>query len=118
MKIIDQKTRNAVINRNNFMSSNTGIFIESAGNPYGVRAEVYLHGHLIAEVWHQDTATYRYDEGPSPMKPDAFIDGHPVLVERSTLKDYPTNTTKSRLKALGVDVYTKAGVTYIGDEVV
>lgn len=36
-----------------------------------------------------------------------------VEVDVDTLKDYPTNTTKSRLRALGADVYTRAGVVYL-----
>ena len=41
-----------------------------------------------------------------------------VMVNEDTLRAYPTPTTKSRLRALGVDVYTKKGITYLyGKEV-
>ena len=36
-----------------------------------------------------------------------------VMVNENTLKRYPTPTTKSRLRALGVDVATRKGVTYL-----
>jgi len=35
------------------------------------------------------------------------------MVNETTLKNYPTNTTKSRLRALGVPVSTKQGVIYL-----
>ena len=35
-----------------------------------------------------------------------------------TLRNYPTPTTKSRLRALGVDVYTKKGITYLYGEAI
>jgi hypothetical protein len=36
-----------------------------------------------------------------------------LLVNRETLAKYPTNTTKSRLRALGANVKTKQGKTYL-----
>lgn len=53
--------------------------------------EVHLHGNRIATV----------DEYGS------------VKVDVNTLKRWPTNTTKSRLRALGVNLSTKAGVIMI-----
>ena len=53
--------------------------------------EVQLHGNHIATV----------DEYGS------------VKVDVNTLKRWPTNTTKSRLRALGVNLSTKAGVIMI-----
>lgn len=38
------------------------------------------------------------------------------MVNKSTLEQWPSNTTKSRLRALGCNVYTKKGVTYLNDE--
>jgi hypothetical protein len=60
-------------------------------------AKIYLHGHHIA------TYTYSMDR----------VDYNPV-----TLAQWPTKTTKSRLRALGVAVYTKKGKTYVGDKLV
>lgn len=53
---------------------------------------VYLHGHEIALINNRT----------------GF-----VMVNENTLRAYPTNTTKSRLRALGVDVATRKGVTYL-----
>ena len=57
-----------------------------------VNVAVYLHGHEIAIV-----NTY-----------NGF-----TMTNIDTLRRYPTNTTKSRLRALGVDVATRKGVTYL-----
>lgn len=48
----------------------------------------------------------------------ATIDGDEVKVNKATLASYPTSTTRSRLRALGVDVYQKTGRVYIGDELI
>ena len=53
---------------------------------------VYLHGNHIA------TFVYDYKS---------------VVVNKDTLSAYPTVTTKSRLRALGTDVCTRKGVTYL-----
>lgn len=60
-------------------------------------AKVYLHGHHIA--------SYSYSH--------SRVDYNPV-----TLASWPTNTTKSRLRALGVNVYTKRGKTYVNDKLI
>lgn len=39
-----------------------------------------------------------------------------VMVNKTTLQKWPSNTTKSRLCALGVNVYTLKGNTYINGE--
>lgn len=56
-------------------------------------AHVFLHGNHIASV----------------------ANGN-VIVNKDTLRAYPTPTTKSRLRALGVNVYTKNFVTYLNGE--
>lgn len=53
--------------------------------------EVQLHGNRIATIDEYGT----------------------VKVDINTLKRWPTNTTKSRLRALGVSITTKAGVVMI-----
>ena len=53
---------------------------------------VYLHGHEIAII----------------NQRNGF-----VMTNADTLRRYPTNTTKSRLRALGVNVATRKGVTYL-----
>jgi hypothetical protein len=57
-----------------------------------VNCAIYLHGHEIALINQRSGL---------------------VMVNENTLKAYPTNTTKSRLRALGVDVTTRKGVTYL-----
>ena len=57
-----------------------------------VNVAVYLHGHEIATV----------------NTHNGF-----VMTNVDTLRRYPTNTTKSRLRALGVNVTTKNYVTYL-----
>jgi hypothetical protein len=57
-----------------------------------VNVAVYLHGHEIAIV-----NTY-----------NGF-----TMTNIDTLRRYPTNTTKSRLRALGVNVATRKGITYL-----
>lgn len=54
--------------------------------------EVYLYGNYLG---YMDYATNK------------FI---PTVI---TLLKFPTNTTKSRLRALGVDVTTRKGITYL-----
>ena len=38
-----------------------------------------------------------------------------AMVKAKALKRWPTVTTKSRLRALGVNVYTRKGITYVND---
>ena len=58
----------------------------------GQNVGVFLHGNHIADVNSQT----------------GF-----VMVVKHTLARWPTPTTKSRLRALGANVTTKAGVTYL-----
>lgn len=56
-------------------------------------AKIYLHGNHIA--------SYAYDLDRFDYNP-------------ATLAAWPTNTTKSRLRALGFDVKTKNGRVFVG----
>ena len=94
MRKVEQQMLQAITDRKDWVSANTGVFMENAGNPYGPRAEVYLHGQHIASYW--------YESGD-------------LDVDERTLARYPTVTTKSRLRALGANVYTKKGKTYLND---
>jgi CobQ-like glutamine amidotransferase family enzyme len=76
---------------------NTAVFLDGIGNPYGPRSEVYLHGNMIAAYWH----------GPNVPENER------LEVDIRTLARWPSNTTKSRLRALGANVATKAGKTYL-----
>ena len=59
-----------------------------------VNCAVYLHGNHIADVNSQT----------------GF-----VMVNADTLRRWPTPTTKSRLRALGANVATRKGVTYLNN---
>ena len=73
------------------------VYANESGNPHGSRSEIYLHDNLIAEYWHDQTAA-------------------PLEVNRATLARWPSNTTKSRLRALGANVRTVKGRTLLNDE--
>jgi hypothetical protein len=58
-------------------------------------ADIFLHGHSIATVYHPSTS-------------EEYLS-----VDIKTLRAYPTRTTMSRLRALGVDVCTRKGEVYL-----
>ena len=89
MRKIEEQMWEAINSLNNWRGGNTAVSQPDSG------AMVFLHGHHIATV---DAVTGK------------------VTVNKATLAAYPTNTTKSRLRALGVDVYTKKGITYLDGE--
>lgn len=88
MRKIEEQMVRAAHTLRDWRSGNTKVKIN------GALAHVYLHGHHIATVG----------------SPDG------VEVNVDTLREWPTPTTKSRLKALGVDVATKNHVTYLNGE--
>lgn len=92
MRKVEKQMLEAIESRRDWVGKNTGVFIEYAGNPHGPRAEIYLHGNHIADYW--------YESGE-------------LDVDVRTLQRWPSATTKSRLRALGVDVYTKDCITYL-----
>lgn len=87
MRKIEQRMLQAIKNKENWSSANTTIAVDDMGG----MCKVFLHGSHIANVWQDGT----------------------LWVNRCTLALYPTNTTKSRLRALGANVNTKNGVTYL-----
>lgn len=91
MRVIEQQMLNAIRDGKDFNKDNTSVLQVPCQN----RAKVYLHGHHIASY------CYVTDS---------------AIPDRETLSNWPTNTTKSRLRALGVDVYTKKHVTYLNGE--
>ena len=88
MREIEREMTTAVFLRRNWRNANTEVKVD------GDAALIYLHGHHIATVNYFGN----------------------IEVNRDTLRRFPTNTTKSRLRALGVDVYTKDHVTYLNGE--
>ena len=91
MRKIEQAMTGAIALGINWAGSNTTVTESSREGAQ----DVYLHGNHIATV---------------------FCDGS-VMVNKETLREYPTNTTKSRLRALGVSVGTKGGLIYLDGEV-
>ena len=86
MRTIESKMLAAIQNgKADWSLDNTRVMVIVGG------FEVQLHGNRIATV----------DEYGS------------VKVDVNTLKRWPTNTTKSRLRALGVNLSTKAGVIVV-----
>lgn len=100
MRKIEKKMIEAIVGKKNASLGNTTVEYRPAiETPIQSRIEtsrVYLYGNHIATVIYE-------------------LDGR-VVANKDTLKQYPTPTTKSRLKALGVNVYTRKGVTYIDGE--
>lgn len=87
MRKIEQQMNNAIHNQKRWSLQNT--IVSPIDN---INMAVYLHGHEIAIV----------------NTRNGF-----VMTNIDTLRRYPTNTTKSRLRALGVNVTTRKGITYL-----
>ena len=87
MRTIEQKMLNAIHTQKRWAMANTIVSPIDDTN-----VAIYLHGNEIAIV-----NTY-----------SGF-----TMTNVDTLRRYPTNTTKSRLRALGVNVTTRKGVTYL-----
>ena len=87
MRVIEKKMLDAIQQGRNFTLANTHVKID------GNTAHVFLFGNHIASVVNDN-----------------------VMVNVDTLRAYPTVTTKSRLRALGVDVYTKNGIPFVNGE--
>ena len=101
MRKIEKQMLEAVKSKtSSWVSDNTAVFYISAtesGNPHGARSEIYLHGNHIADYWHDSGA---------------------LEVDRRTLAAWPSVTTKSRLRALGADVTTKGGQTFLDGKLI
>lgn len=93
MRKIEEEMLYAVARKEKWTKDNTRVCPSDDGNS----VKIYLHDNHIA--------TKVYSEGK-------------FSTNLSTLRRYPTNTTMSRLRALGVDVCRKAGKTYINGEIV
>lgn len=91
MRKIESQMIQAIRGRKNFRCGNTTVRIAVDGT----MAAVYLHGNNIASV----------------DFPTGFL-----CVNKETLARWPSPTTKSRLRALGANVTTRKGVTYLNDQ--
>ena len=89
MRLIEQQMWAAITTKaNQWAKDNTDVmYIPQLDQTY-----IYLHGHQIALYDHKEAR---------------------AIPNLDTLAEWPTVTTKSRLRALGVDVYTRKGVTYV-----
>jgi len=87
MRKIETQMLSAIATRSTWRNSNT-----SVSSIDDVNCAIYLHGNHIADV---NSAT-------------GF-----VMVNKYTLCKWPSNTTKSRLRALGANICTKKGVIYL-----
>lgn len=91
MRKIEENMRHAVQHQRNWRQANTSV----SYNDSTQESTVYLHGHVIATYWHKSGE---------------------LDVNKPVLARWPTPTTKSRLRALGADVYTKNYVTFLNGE--
>ena len=89
MRKIEQQMISAIMNRKSWQSDNTTVSVRNDSS-----MSVFLHGNHIADI----------------DCPTGF-----VLVNQETLRQWQTPTTKSRLRALGVNVATRKGVTYLNN---
>lgn len=91
MRKIEKLMVQAIVNRERFAQDNTMVSIVEN------TAQVFLHGNHIATM---DYTTRM------------------LTVNVETLRRWPSPTTKSRLRALNVNVYTKNHTTYLNNEVI
>ena len=91
MRLIEQEMLQAINDKVIWTKDNTEVTYYTSHNLSHIR----LHGHHIAV----------YDHSNLKVMPNLY-----------TLAAWPTRTTKSRLRALGVNVYTRKGITYVNDK--
>jgi hypothetical protein len=88
MRKIEQQMKLAVETATNWAGSNTTV----SYNADNSTSYIFLHGNHIA--------SYRHTSDDLEVNTD-------------TLREWATPTTKSRLRALGADVCTRKGITYL-----
>jgi len=91
MRLIESQMNNAIATKVAWSKDNTRVRYSSDDNTSHIR----LHGHHIAY----------YDLTMGEIVPNV-----------ATLAQWPTVTTKSRLRALGINVYTRKGITFVNDK--
>ena len=100
MRQIEKDMLRAINERENWRKDNTDVRVIILDE--NVISQVFLHGNHIADFVHNRTQW-----GMGWIEPN-----------HDPLADWPTPTTKSRLRALGVNVTQKAGAVAIDGEVV
>ena len=98
MRLIETEMNEAIRAGRDWSKDNTRVEVDAGYRTYF--ADVYLHNHLIAVVWCR-------------MGCDDV-----VKVDVETLRNWPTRTTMSRLRALGVDVCTRKGEVLLNGEAI
>lgn len=105
MRKIEMLMRDAIAHGRCFKRDNTEVQINDLGSE--VRAHIYLHGNHIASV----------DLFKVPLELGSYQGfGDALHVNMDTLRRWPTVTTRSRLSALGANVYQRKGVIYLNSE--
>ena len=93
MRKIEQQMMNAVNNIKHNQGAKGWSYSNMIVTNAGDRAKVFLHGNHIADVFNTGL----------------------LEVNADTLRRWSTPTTKSRLRALGANVATRKGVTYLNN---
>ena len=88
MRLIEKQMNQAINSKSTWSKDNTEVMYYEGNNLSHVR----LHGHHIAY----------FDHNSGEIVPNV-----------GTLAAWPTRTTKSRLRSLGIDIYTRKGITYV-----
>lgn len=96
MRIIEKEMLAAIANKEDWKKDNTEVtFNDSGAWELCSYSTIYLHNNLIAVFNHSSRV---------------------VDVVEETLEKFPSNTTMSRLRALGVDVKRKGGKVFLYGE--
>ena len=96
MRVIEKEMLEAIKHGRDWSKDNTRVVVDAGYRSYFV--DVFLHGNHIAEVLCRMGCDDR------------------VHVNHTTLKNWSTRTTLSRLRALGVDVCTRKGEVMLNGE--
>ena len=90
MRKVEKDMLAAIKDGRNWQSGNTQV---TCGGALGIRSDVFLHGNKIAETY-------------------ASV----AFADENTFRQYPTRTTVSRLRALGINACVRKGVPMIDGE--
>lgn len=96
MRTIEQKMREAIEQKRDFKMSNTEVITRNLNGGSVLVSFVYLFGHEIACYYHHNGG---------------------LMVNTKTLRAWPSNTTISRLRALGADITVKAGAVFLNGSI-
>ena len=97
MRKIEQQMLEAIRSRKDWTSGNTRVdsfFVQSEKNGKRSGSNIHLHGNHIATQFEDQAA----------------------VPNRATFRQWPTTTTRSRLRALGIDASIRKGVAYIAGQ--